>query len=334
MADWKSKLNADATQWLLESDNPSVQYFTLTELLDKPQNDSEVEAAKNAIMEEGVVPKILAKQNTDGSWETPNTFYTAKYKGTVWQLIILGEFGADAADKRVKKACEFILENSQHAESGGFSMAHAEKSSGGRPSGVIPCLSGNMVYSLIRLGYLDDPRLQAGIDFITKYQTFYDGNGSPKGWPYDRLAMCYGKHTCHMGAVKALKALAEIPKDKRSPPVKETIRMGVEYMLVHHIFKQSHNLAKASKPGWLKFCFPLMYQTDTLEVLGILARLGFKDERMVEAVNLVASKQDGQGRWRLENTFDGRFQVDIERKGEPSKWVTLKALTALKNYYS
>ena len=56
-----------------------------------------------------------------------------------------------------------------------------------------------------------------------------------------------------MGVVKALKALAEIPVERRSGEVKKTIEAGAEYMPVHHIYKQSHNLAKVSKPG-----FPLM----------------------------------------------------------------------------
>ena len=81
---------------------------------------------------------------------------------------------------------------------------------------MIPCLTGNMVFSLIRFGYLDDPRVQRGVDWITRYQRFDDGDGDPQGWPYDKFEMCWGKHTCHMGVVKALKALAEIPADRRS----------------------------------------------------------------------------------------------------------------------
>jgi hypothetical protein len=77
-----------------------------------------------------------------------------------------------------------------------------------------------------------------------------------------------------------------------------------------------------------------MYNTDALEVLGILTKLGYKDKRMQEAVDLVISKQDEQGRWMLEYTYNGRFQVNIERKGKPSKWVTLNALRALKRFYS
>lgn len=334
MGDWKLILKADSTRWLLEEDNPSVRYFTLTEILEKSTNDSEVKEAKKDIMNIGIVPEILAKQKNDGYWETPTAFYTAKYQGTAWQLLILAELGADITDNRVRKACEFILENSQHPESNGFSMWSSEKTGGGRRSGIIPCLTANMVWSLIRLGYLEDPRVQRGINWITTYQRFDDGiESTPKGWPYDNYEICWGKHTCHMGAVKALKALAEIPTGKRNGKIEATIKNGAEHMLKHHIYKRSHDLTKISKPGWLHFGFPLMYQTDALEILGILTKIGYKDERMKETVDLVVSKQDSQGRWKLENTFNGKFQADIEQKGENSKWITLNALKTLKKFY-
>jgi len=140
MGIWKSFLEAGLIEWLLEEDNPSVQYFTLKEILDKPESDPNVKDAKHGIMSIGVVPKILAKQSNEGYWETPERFYTAKYKGTAWQLIILAELGADGRDERVMNACEFILESSQDHESGGFSMWISAKTGGGRHSGVIPCL--------------------------------------------------------------------------------------------------------------------------------------------------------------------------------------------------
>jgi len=335
MNDWKSLLKADPTDWLLEKDNPSVRYFTLTDILEKSENDPDVRKTKEETMEIGVVPKILAKQENEGYWEAPKSFYTAKYKGTVWQLIILAELEADGKDERMRKACEFIFENSQDRESGGFSMWVSAKTGGGRHSGVIPCLTGNMVWSLIRFGYLEDPRVKRGINWITTYQRFDDEiKDSPKGWPYDKFESCWGKHTCHMGVVKALKALSEIPTNKKSRDVKNTLEKGAEYMLKHHIHKRSHDLSRVSKSSWLRFGFPLMYQTDALEILGILAKLGYKDKRMQEAVDLAVSKQDNQGRWKLERTFNGRFQVNIEQKGKPSKWITLNALRALKGFYS
>jgi hypothetical protein len=76
-----------------------------------------------------------------------------------------------------------------------------------------------------------------------------------------------------------------------------------------------------------------MWQTDILELLNILTMLGYRDNRMQDAVDIVLSKQREDGRWRLENTVSNHFQVNLERKGKPSKWVTLNALKALKDYY-
>lgn len=335
MSDWRSILKADPTDWLLAGDNPSVRYFALTDILDIPHENAEVKEAGRAIMERGVVPAILARQEDGGYWEEPDRFYNTKYKGTVWQLIILAELGADGNDQRIKRAVEFILENSQDLESHGFAMHRSAQAGGGRHSEVIPCLTGNMVWSMIRFGYLADLRIQRAVEWIVTYQRFDDSiAGGPEGWPYDKAEPCWGRHTCHMGAVKALKALAEIPAGQRSGGVKMKIEEGVEYILVHHIHKRSHDLSRVSKPGWLRFGFPLMYQTDVLEILGILTGLGYRDARMQEALDLVISKQDSQGRWLLQNTFNGRFQKDIEQKGKPSKWITLNALRVLKNYYS
>lgn len=326
-------ISDDIINWLLEDDNPPVKYYTLVDLLGKTFDDEEVTTAKEQIMKTGAVPKILSKQEPGGYWGIQNDFYVrSKYKGTVWNLIILAELGADGEDSSIKKTCEFIFKKSRDPTSGGFSYA-STTAGGGAPGNVLPCLTGNMIWSLIRLGYLDDPRVQKGIQWITKYQRFDDGEQNlPKDWPYKAHKACFSKHSCHMGVVKTLKALAEIPRNKRTPNVKNTINQAVEYLLIRHIYKRSHDLSKKSKPGWLRLGFPLMYQTDILEILDILTRLGVKDERMQDAMDIVVSKQDDQGRWILENTFNGRFITNIETKGKPSKWITLNAIRVLEKY--
>jgi len=177
---------------------------------------------------------------------------------------------------------------------------------------VIPCLTGNLVFSLVRLGMLDDPRVQRAVDWITTCQRFDDAEGeAPTGWPYDKLEMCWGRHTCSMGAIKALKALAEIPPERRTPAMHATISAGAEFFLRHHIHRRSHDLTRDSKPGWRRFGFPLMVQRpQALEILWILGRLDpayLRDERAREALDLVASRADAQGRWRLQQTFNDRF---------------------------
>jgi hypothetical protein len=334
MSNWKSYLHADSTPWLLEDNNPSVQYLTLTEILGIPESQPEVQASRKNIMKTGLIPKILAKQSPGGHWEKAEDFYIrTKYKGSVWTFIILAELMADPEDKRIQKSCEFILDWSQDRKSGGFSYRGSLKG-GGYHSGVIPCLTGNMTWGLIRFGHLDDPRVREAIDWIATYQRFDDGLSiAPQGWPYDRFEQCWGKHTCTLGVVKGLKALAEIPPRKRTKKVKIFIQNAAEFLLKHHVYKRSHNLDRVAKPKWTKLGFPWMWDTDVLEMLLILTGLGYWEDGMQDAVNLVLSKQNDRGRWNMEITYNGRFQVNIERKGKSSKWLTLNALRVLKRYY-
>ena len=334
MSDWKTMLKADPTNWLLEKENPSVRYFTLKHILDRPENDTEVQQAKSDIMRYGIVPEILRMQQEPAYLQTYHRFYTYKYKGLVWSLIMLAELGASACPQIIEQ-CEYLLNNSQEKQDGGFSQNTAIKTGGGRISEVIPCLTGNMVWSLIRFGYLADPRLQQGIDWLTRYMCLNDGSEEiPQVPQYSHYEMCWGKHTCHMAVVKALKALSAIPVESRTQAVKETIDRISEFMLIHHIYKRSHDLKKNSKPGWLKFGFPLMYQTDVLEILGILGELAIRDDRMSEALNLVLSKQDELGRWKIENTYNSdRLLLPMGEKGEQSKWLTLRAMRILKSQF-
>jgi hypothetical protein len=334
MQAWRAYLKGDPTGWLLEETNPSVRYLTLLNILNRSETDADAILAKKQIMDRGIVPQILKMQQKD-CWNDPGRFYVDKYKGTVWQLIILAEHGADGDNPKIKAGCEYILEHSQDPESFGFSIHQRGKNGGGRHSEVIPCLTGNLIWSLIKLGYLKDERIQKGIEWIAKYQRFDDRiSKQPAGWPYDRFEICWGKHTCHMGAIKALKALAAIPKEARNKSIERTIEQGSDYFLKHHIYKKSHDLSSVAKPGWLKLQFPLMYQTDILEVTDILLQLGIKDDRMNDTVKQIVSKQDSAGKWKLENTFNEKFHVAIEAKGKPSKWITLRALKVIKNYYA
>ncbi|OEC88610.1 MULTISPECIES: prenyltransferase/squalene oxidase repeat-containing protein [Methanobacterium] len=333
MTIWKSFLNTDPTEWLLEENNPSVRYFTLRNIFERPEMDPEVREAKADIMKTGTVPKILAKQEDGGYWGIPDNFYLrGKYKGTSWQLIILAELGADSADERIKNTCEFMLKNSQDPESGAFSYISDDNSVGDAEK-ILPCLTANMVWSLIRLDYLDDERVQKALEWLIAHQRFDDEPVElPEGEHYKIWKKCWGERTCHSIIVKSLKAFSEIPENKRTPEMENCISKCAEHMLNHRIHKRSQPPAEG-RFKWLEFGFPLMWNIDALEVLGLLTKLGYKDKRMQEAMDMMISKQNGEGRWTLENTFNGRFQTSIERKGEESKWITLNVLKVLKSYY-
>jgi hypothetical protein len=319
--------------WLLEKDDPAVRRQALLTLVGAAPDDPEVRRAQAALMRVGPVAEILALQNADGSWGDPARFYLDKYGGTVWNVLVLAELGADPGDRRVRKAGEFLLANGREPESGGFSTQRGAKTGSGLPGTVIPCLTGNMAWALSRLGFADDPRVGAAIDWIVRWQRADDGaEWDRTGFLYERFEECFGRHTCHMGAAKSLKALAAIPKESRGQKVEAKIAELAEYFLIHRIHKKSHDPAVVAKPGWTRFGFPLMYGTDVLELAGIFADLGVRDPRLEDALELIRGKRGEDGTWRLENTFNGKTTVAVEAKGEPSKWITLRAMRVQKAY--
>lgn len=324
-------IDPGALSWLLDPENPSVRYFTLRDLLKASPGSAEIRQARKAIMSRGLVPRILAKQNPGGFWGRAEDFYVrSKYSGTVWTFILLAALGADGSDPRIRRASEFILRCSQDRSSGGFAYMGGIEN-GGRPSAVVPCLTGNMLWALIRFGMLDDPRIQRGLDWIVKHLRFDDGRSRPPGKrPYDKFEMCWGKHTCIDAVVKPLKALSEIPTSRRRAGVRLVIRRAQDFLLRHRLYQRSHHPGRPIKPKLLKLGFPLMWDTDVLEMLGLMAGLGCRDPRLRDAFDFVLSKRDGRGRWVLEESYAGRYIVGLERRGQPSRWVTLNALTALK----
>ena len=133
-------------EWLLEMDkeNPSVRFFALRDLLDMPESDVQVRAARSAIMRSGPVPIILEAQEPFGAWIMPGGGYSPKYRATVWSLLILAELGADPDEARIRKGCEYHLDHSL-AKNGAFSVYRKPV-----PSGAFHCLNGNMIFALQR----------------------------------------------------------------------------------------------------------------------------------------------------------------------------------------
>jgi hypothetical protein len=112
-------MNKERLEWLLETDQPSIRYYTLIDLLDKDKLDSEVQGAYDDISRHGWAKEILRLQDAKGFWESENSLYRPKYVATVWRLIVLSDLGLTKKQRGVRKACELILENYPRPD-GGF----------------------------------------------------------------------------------------------------------------------------------------------------------------------------------------------------------------------
>jgi hypothetical protein len=112
---------------------------------------------------------------------------------------------------------------------------------------------------------------------------------------------------------------------------------GQEYLLERRLFRRRSTgeiIERDRKSGadWTRFAFPTWWHYDVLRGLEYLrsARVAY-DERMAEAIGLVASKRDGVGLWPLEVKYAGVVPVEMDQgAGHPSRWNTLRALRVLK----
>ena len=89
MDGWKTVLKADPTDWLLEKNYPSVRYAALTYILENPVDNNELQAAKQQLMETGIVFNMLQRQRESDYVQAYPRYYAYKYKGLVWSLITL-----------------------------------------------------------------------------------------------------------------------------------------------------------------------------------------------------------------------------------------------------
>ena len=324
--------------WLLEPDleNPGVRYFTLRDLIKLSEYDPQLLAARREVMESGSVPRILAAQTANGWWEQAGPGYYPKYTGTVWSVILLALIGADGKDRRVQAGCVHLLEHSRSSYGG--------LSADGAPGGMIHCLQGNLAAALLDLGYGDDNRLQAALDWLIRSIT---GQGIAP--PEDKQAVpryyrsgncapgfaCSANNgqPCAWGAVRAMLALGKLPQGQRSPAMQAAIQTGVDFLLSVDPATAGYPSGFSDKPSrsWFQLqATPLGYVTDLLLILEALVALGYRDDpRLANALDWLHSKAGPDGRWKQEYTFNGKTWSDIDVKGQPSKWVTLRALRVL-----
>ena len=139
---------------------------------------------------------------------------------------------------------------------------------------------------------------------------------------------------CGWGAVRALWALNGAPAAERTPIIEAALKATIDFLLDHDIARADYPYKERISSSWFKFGYPLGYVTDVLLNLEALTGAGYgHDPRLRQAVEWVLSKQDDLGRWKLEYDYKGKMWLDIEKKGKPSKWITLRALRVIKRVY-
>jgi hypothetical protein len=328
---WTDNLKGYPLNWLLKPSDPSVRFWALQQLLDRPLDAPDVRDAQDAVMESHPVRAILDAQSPEGHWGNPEDMYNPKYRATTHCLLVLAELGSKRTPA-IERGIEHVFDFQR--DSGHFFMGKP-KTRRGYASKVTDgcCLDANVLHYLNHFGYMDDPHTQKTIRFLLDDHASEEGGWKCRAYPIDPAKVFASN--CFMGAAKVLRTFAAIPSKQRSSEMNAVIDREVESVLENGVYRYLRNPdgSRKDKAGWKRFGFPLFYQSDALEVLDALTRLGVRDPRMEPAINLILDAQQGDGSWLLKHTFNGKMWADIDVKHEPSKWITLRALRVLKRYH-
>jgi len=257
MTHWQAHLKADPSPWLLEPDetNPGVRYFALRDLLGRPADDPELITAQAVVMRAGPVPAILATQEPEGYWVKPGAGYSPKYRGTLWSLLFLAQFGANGRDERIRRAVDYVFDHAQ-AKNGGFSC-------NGTPSATLHCLWGNMAWAMLELGYWGDERLTWAIDTLARSITGDGYAGYLKSGIMAPGFVCSANYglPCGWGAVRALWALNGVPAARRTPEIEAAIKASVDFLLSYDVARADYPYKERVNSSWFKLGYPLGYVT-------------------------------------------------------------------------
>jgi hypothetical protein len=222
---------------------------------------------------------------------------------------------------------------------GGFGASGTHLERNPPPSSAIHCLNGNLARALIRFGHLDHPTVRTATDWAARtilgedVERWYASGTSGPGFA------CAANEglPCAWGAIKEMLALAAIPADRRTDREQRAVEAGVEFLLSRDPAGADYPMGYGNTTpngSWFKPGFPSGYVTDVLQNMEALAELGAAtDRRLDHAYGWLTGLADATGRWKNRYAYTNKTTVRIEKQGDPSKWVTLRACTVLRARY-
>ena len=310
--------------WLLdpEHSDPSIRWQVMRDLLDAPEAEWEAERAR--VETEGWGSRLLAVEDDDGRW-AGGAHFPADYvwggdePGQPWtatthSLSQLREFGFDPSSDRARRAVELIGANCRWEHDG---QPYWEGE-------VEPCINGMTVANGAYLGVGMAPVVERLVG-----ERMEDG-----GWNCE--AENGSVRSSFDTTINVLEGLLEHERvTGGTPESRAARRTGEEYLLERHLFRRL-STGQPADESYLHLLHPNRWHYDVLRGLDYFRSVsaltgGAPDRRLGEAIENIRSRRLDDGTWPLDWNPPGRvwFEVD-DGPGEPSRWVTLRALRVLK----
>lgn len=297
----------DTIGWLLDSD-PAIRWQVMRDLTDAAPAAIAVERAR--IPREGLGAEILACQGSDGSWHRADA---RAWLPTLFTLQLLRATGVDRNEPAIESAVVRL--------EAGFRW---DKALGAKPffeGEVEPCINGGALALGAYFGRPTESLARRLLD-----EQLDDG-----GWNCEApKSLRASFHT----TICVLEGLLEYERAIGcAPEIAAARRRGEEYLLERSLFRRRFT-GEVANAEFLELAFPPRYHYDILRALDYFRAAGAKpDARISDAVQLIESRRQADGRWPLDRAYEEALALPCgETVGEPSRWNTLRALRVLRWY--
>jgi hypothetical protein len=297
----------DTIDWLLDSD-PAIRWQAMRDLARASPDAIAAERARIPL--EGVGAAILACQGSDGAWHRTDA---PDWLPTLFTMMFLRATGIDRTDPAIESAVERL--------EAGFRW---DEEFGKKPffeGEVEPCINGG---TLALGAYFGRPAQKLAERLIG--EQLDDG-----GWNCEAPKSVRSSfHT----TICVLEGLLEYQRAVGSTvQIEAARRRGEEYLLERGLFRRRSS-GEVANTAFLNFAFPPRYHYDVLRALDYLRDTGVRpDARIDDAVQVVATRRQADGRWLLDRAHDEALAFKFgEAVGEPSRWNTLRSLRVLRWY--
>ena len=312
----------DPIAWLLDSD-PSIRWQTMRDLTGASPSAIADERAR--VAREGLGAAILARQAADGAWRQPDSpAQTPVWLTTLFTMLLLRAAGVDPADPAVESAmvrletgvrwndrdCGWEL---RPPHTGGNTFFEGE---------VEPCINGG---ALALGAYFGRPNDALARRLLAEQLS--DG-----GWnceaPKSAVSSFHTTICVLEGLLEYQRAIG--PTSPITPQIAAARQRGHQYLLQRSLFRR-RSTGEVAHPAFLELAFPPRYRYDILRALDYFRSANLPpDPRIDEALHMVESKRQPDGRWLLDGACDEALAVPTgESAGQPSRWNTLRALRVL-----
>ena len=292
--------------WLLDSD-PAIRWQVMRDLTDASAD--EVAAERARVAHEGWGAQVLASQDADGRWNGGTLF--PYWISTAHALQLLCTFGIDPTSDEARRAVAPVHEAARWEYDANLRFFDGE---------VEPCINGRTV--AIGSYFRRDMRHVVG---RLLGEQMADGgwncekeNGSTRG-SFDTT-------------LNVLEGLLEFERTAGATGEVSAARLrGEEYLLDRRLLRRLSD-GEIGQKRWLYSGFPEAYYYTLPRVLDYFRQARpAPDERMAEALDIIESKRDADGRWPLDHVYNDATLVDFgESEGQPSRWITLRCLRVLR----